>query len=57
LCSQLRSGRRETNDLAAGDFDTLYRPHNTQLLRAAYAITLELEVAGEITHEGRAIRG
>lgn len=45
-------GRRETNEPAAArDFDALYRRLYPQLLRASYAITLDLEVAREITHE------
>lgn len=35
----------------ARDFEALYRRLYPQLLRGAYAITLELEVAREITHE------
>lgn len=52
LSRQLLIRRRGTNGNAAErEFDTLYRQHYVQLLRASMAITLDLEVARDLTHE------
>lgn len=52
MCRRLSRRRRRTNGTAAEQaFETLYQQSYLPLLRASTAITLDLEVAREITHE------